>query len=92
MNQSNNANEALNDVATALLWCFGLGVVFLLLWFGMLVLQGDLVYDWHSRFFDISRQQFDVLHYLLMALWKLAIFGLFLLPYVGLKLVLRKSR
>ena len=90
MNPSDNVKETLNTVAAVLLWCFGLGVALLLFWFVMLTLMGDLVYDWHSRFFGISREQFNALHYLMMGFWKAAIFVLFLFPYVGIKLALRK--
>ena len=92
MNGSANLDESLRVVATILLWCFGLGLVLLLMWFGLLVFMGDFVYNVHARFFQISRQQFDSLHYLAMILAKMAVFGLFLFPYVGIRVVLRKTR
>ena len=88
MNASENFSEALNAVAKILLWCFGLGVVFILLWFGLLVLAGDFVYSWHAEFFQIPREQFEALNYLGLMLAKVAIFELFLFPYVGIRLVL----
>jgi hypothetical protein len=91
MNRSSNVNDVLDTVAAILLWCFGLGVAFLLLWFGLLLLVGDFIYEFHGRWFQISREQFDALHYLGLMLAKVAIFWLFLLPYVGIKMVLRKK-
>jgi hypothetical protein len=90
MNGSANLDESLRVVATILLWCFGLGMALLLVWFGLLVFLGDFVYDVHARFFQIPRQQFDTLHYLAMMLTKIGLFNLFLFPYVGIRVALRK--
>jgi len=90
MNGSANLDASLRVVATILLWCFGLGIALLFIWFGLLVFMGDFVYEVHARFFQIPRQQFDTLHYQAMILTKMAIFGLFLFPYVGIRIVLRK--
>jgi len=92
MNGSANLDESLRVVATILLWCFGLGMALLLIWLGLLVFLGDFVYDVHAKFFQIPRQQFDTLHYLALILAKMAIFGLFLFPYVGIRIALRKTR
>jgi len=92
MNGSANLHESLRVVATILLWCFGLGMALLIIWFSLLLFLGDFVYEVHAKFFQIPRQQFDSLHYLAMILAKMAIFGLFLFPYVGIKIVLRKTR
>jgi hypothetical protein len=89
MNESANGTEVLNAVARILLWCFGLGLASILLWFGLLVLMGDFVYSWHAKFFQISREHFEALHYLGLMLTKAAIFELFLFPYVGIRIVLR---
>ena len=91
MNESANLNTVLNAVANILLWCFGLSVVFILLWVGLLVLMGEFVYNWHANFFQIPREQFEVLHYLGLMLAKVAVFELFLFPYLGIRLVLRNS-
>jgi hypothetical protein len=91
MNESANARELLDAVATILLWSFGLGVVLVLLWFGLLVLAGDLVYNLHAKFFQIPREQFEALHYLGLMLAKVAVFMLFLFPYVGIRIVLWKT-
>ncbi len=91
MNHSSNLSDVLNAVAAILLWCFGLGAALMLLWLGMLLLAGDLIYDFHGRWFQISRERFDALHYQGLVLAKVALFWLFLLPYVGIKMVLRKA-
>ena len=79
MNGSANMRAVMDAVARILLWCFGLGLVFILLWFGMLVLAGDAVYNLHAKWFvQISREHFDALHYLGLMLFKVAVFLLFL--------------
>lgn len=92
MNQANDMETNLEIAARVLLWCFGLSILVLLFWVAMIVLLGDTVYGFHSKFFEISRQQFDVVHYAGMALFKTGAFGLFLFPYVGIRMVLRARK
>jgi hypothetical protein len=41
------------------------------------------MYGLHSRWFHVSVEQFDALHYVGMALYKLGILLLNLVPYIG---------
>ncbi len=47
------------------------------------------MYQLHSRWFHLSREQFDALHYASMALYKLGILLLNLVPYIALRVVRR---
>jgi hypothetical protein len=80
----------MNMTAKVLLRCFLLGLALLLLWFVMVWLFGDFVYRVHSYFFDITWGQFETIHYAGMMALKLVIFTFFLLPYIAIRLVLRK--
>jgi Family of unknown function (DUF6868) len=79
-----------DTAAGALLWCFVFSVAVLLCWFALIALCGGWVYEWHSKFSDITREQFNLAHYAGMGLMKLGAFTLFLFPFIGIKLARRK--
>ena len=91
MSDSNTIDELLAKLAQVLIRCFVLGLVTLLLWGCAMMLAGDLAYNIHVKFVPITRQQFDVIHYTGMLMFKAAVFVLFFFPYIGIRLVLRKQ-
>lgn len=85
-----DTNEILEVTSQVLIRCVVIGMVVLLIWWGALAFMGDLAYDTHSKFIPISRPQFDVIHYAGMLTTKAAVSLLFLIPYVAIRLVIRK--
>ena len=80
------------DVTAAMLIrCFLGGMVLLMVWFAWFAIAGDWIYQVHSRWFQIPRQSFDAIHYAGMAVTKIAIIVFFLLPWIAIKLLLRKK-
>jgi hypothetical protein len=77
--------EMVRDV---LLWSTLINWGILLLWFFMIVFARDWVYRLHTRWFRLSREDFDKLHYGLMGGFKLLIFFFNLVPYIALRIVL----
>ncbi|GLX84621.1 hypothetical protein tloyanaT_08730 [Thalassotalea loyana] len=76
------------ELAVKLLaWCLILNYGVLLLWFIILVLAKPFLFKMHSRWFDISYEQFNQMNYIAFALYKILVFVFFLAPYVGLKLL-----
>ena len=45
-----------------------MGVIVLLIWWGALELFGDFAYSVHSKIAPMSRQQFDIIHYVGMVI------------------------
>lgn len=88
--QENN-REFFETVARVLIRCFWGGLLLLLIWLIVYLAATDWLYALNARWFSISRQQFDVIHYCGMAAMKIAIIILFLIPYACLRLVLRKN-
>lgn len=84
-------NNLLEAVAGVCLWCFVLSICLLLLWFVFYLVVGDWVYSIHSRWFELSKNEFERLSYYGMAFIKTVTFLFFLFPYVAIKLVLRKK-
>jgi hypothetical protein len=70
-----------------LLWCLVINYGILLLWFLVFWLGHDWMFRLHSRWFHLSRERFDSIHYGCMAVYKLGILLLNLAPYVALRLI-----
>lgn len=85
-------DEVLEVAAQVLIRCTIMGVVVLLIWWGVLEVFGDLAYSIHSRIFPMSRQQFDLVHYTGTLMTKAAVSLLFFLPYIALRLVMKKRK
>ncbi len=76
------------DVARNILWwCTVIDYVVLIWWFLFFRFAHDGMYRLHSRWFRISMEQFDVVHYTAMAIYKIGILLFNLVPYVALLLV-----
>jgi hypothetical protein len=85
----NDNHDQLELLAWALIRCFLLAVLLLALAGVGCLVFGDWGYGFHSRFFEITRPQYDLVMYSGMAFVKLTAFVFFLIPYVALRLVLR---
>jgi len=73
----------------ALLWCAVINYGILLGWFLSFVLAHDWMYLSHSRWFHLSVEQFDMLHYAGMSIFKLGIILLNVVPYIALHIARR---
>ena len=76
----------------ALLWCAIINYGILLVWFLAFILAHDWMYLFHSKWFRLSVEQFDILHYAGMAIFKVGIILLNLVPYIALHLSLKSGR
>ena len=68
-------------------WCSLINIGILLYWFMMFTQAHDWVYQLHSKWFQISVEQFDVIHYKAMAGFKLSIFVLNIAPWLALQIM-----
>ena len=75
------------SVRRALLWCALLNYGILVVWFLFFMLAHDWMYLFHSRWFHISVEQFDLLHYAGMSIYKIGILLFNLVPFVALHIV-----
>lgn len=90
MNNTNVIDEALEVLEQVLIRCTVMGVIVLLLWSGVLELAGDFAYGVHAKIAPMSRQQFDIIHYVGMLMTKAGIAILFFFPYIAIRLVRKK--
>ena len=71
----------------ALLWCTVINYGVLVVWWLVFLLAHDWMYRLHGRWFHLSMDQFDALHYGGMALFKIGILLFNLVPYIALRIV-----
>jgi hypothetical protein len=76
----------INQLEEALLWCVGINYALLLIWAGIFVYAHDWMYRIHTRWFRLSFETFDTLHYAGLTIYKLGIILLNLVPLVALYL------
>jgi hypothetical protein len=67
-----------------LLWCTIINYSVLLVWFLVFRYAHDWMFGLHGRWFRLSVERFDAIHYAAMAIYKLGIFLFNLVPYVVL--------
>ncbi len=67
-----------------LLWCTILNYAMLLLWFIFFMSARDFMMRLHGRWFKMTGEQFDAIHYAGMAFYKIGIFLFNLAPLVAL--------
>ncbi len=76
--------EIVRDV---LAWCAVINVGLLLWWVLFLTLAHDLAYRVHGKWFKLSVERFDVIHYSGMLFFKICIFLFNIVPYLALRIV-----
>ena len=74
-------------IRSFLLWCTVINYGILLVWYVVFALAHDWIRRLYGRWFRLSDDQFDSLHYLGMAIYKIGIFLFNLVPYVALCIV-----
>jgi len=74
-----------------LLWCTIINYLILLLWFAAFSLAHDWMVNLHGRWFRLTAAQFDALHYGGMAIYKIGILLLNLVPYIAVNIVARHA-
>ncbi len=77
----------LETVRSVLAWCSLIDIVFLICWFLFFTLAHDWTYRYHNKWFKLSVETFDTIHYAGMGLFKIGIFLFNLVPYFALRIV-----
>ncbi len=68
-------------------WCAVINLGLLLWWFLFVVLAHDWTYRVHSKWFRLTEEKFDTVHYSGMGIFKMLIFFFNLVPYFALRIV-----
>ena len=68
-------------------WCSVIDIGLLLCWYLFFTFAHDWMYRFHTKWFNLSVDTFDAIHYSGMALFKIGIFLFNLGPYLALRIV-----
>jgi len=74
-------------IREALLWCTVINMGILLYWFLFIVFAHDWVYRVHGKWFKLSVEKFDAIHYAGISFFKICIYFFNLVPYFALRIV-----
>lgn len=69
-----------------LLWCAIVNYAVLFVWFFAFVFAKRSLLRLHDRWFRLSQNQFDVIHYSGMAAYKIAVLSWNVAPYIALRI------
>jgi hypothetical protein len=76
-----------NAIKDFLLFCVILNYVILFIWAGVFIFAHDGLYRMHSRWFRLTAETFDAVHYAGLGIYKIGILLLNLVPFIGLCLL-----
>lgn len=68
-------------------WCTLINIALLLWWLLFVIFARDFTYSLHTKWFNISREKFDAIHYKLMGVFKMGVILFNLVPYLALRIV-----
>ena len=72
----------------ALGWVAILNIVLLLVWAGLFIFARPWMVKLHSRWFKLSPEVFDAMHYAGMGLYKIGIWMFLIIPYLVLRFLI----
>jgi hypothetical protein len=76
----------LEAVRAFLLWCTVIDYVVLIVWFLCFMFAHSWLHALHSRWFRLTREQFDAMHYGGMSIYKIGILLFNLVPFIALSI------
>lgn len=79
--------ESMSVLQQVLGWCALINFTILTAWFAVFTLAGNWMRRLHGRWFRMSPERFDAIHYAGMAIYKLGILLFNLVPYLVLRLI-----
>ena len=77
----------LEAIRSALAWCTVINLGLLTWWFLFFILAHDWTYRFHSKWFNLSVEKFDSIHYAGIAFFKSLVIMFNLVPYLALRIV-----
>jgi hypothetical protein len=78
---------SIETLRSFLLACTVINYAILMVWFLAFMMAHDTLHRLHSRWFRLSADQFDAIHYAGMAIYKIGILLLNLAPYLALRMM-----
>ncbi len=89
---TDSTRDFFDTLGKILLRCWIFGFLLLLVWFGIYMLAGGVIYRMHGSMFDLGKHDLDVIHYCGMGFVKLVVILFFLFPWAAIRLELRRAK
>ncbi len=77
----------LEMIRSALGWCSIINMGLLLWWFFAITVLHDWVYKIHCKWFKLSVERFDEIHYTGITFFKITVFIFNIVPYFALRII-----
>jgi len=74
----------INELKDVLLCCLGINYSILFIWFCVFLFAHDALYRLHARWFKLTPESFDAIHYAGMSKYKIGVLLLNLAPWAAL--------
>lgn len=74
----------MTSITRLLIWNTVINYAVIFIWFGAFVFAHDWMYRLHTRWFKLSRETFDALHYAGMSVYKIGIMLFNLVPLLAI--------
>ena len=87
-----STRNILDTVAKILLHCWIFGSVLLVIWFGAALFMGETIHKFHGPLFGITKHELDIIFYSGMGILKLFVSVFFFIPWLSVRLVLKKEK
>ncbi len=69
------------------MWCLVINAGLLIWWFLFFIFAGDWMHRMHGKWFKLSKEQFNTIHYTGMAFYKICMLIFNLVPYIALCII-----
>jgi hypothetical protein len=69
------------------MWCSIINTGLLLVMFGIMIGAQEWAYKMHSRWFDISRKDFELALYWFLGIYKVLVFVFCIVPWIALSII-----
>jgi hypothetical protein len=89
---SDSTRDFFDTLAKVLLRCWIFGFVLLFIWLGAVLLMGETIHKLHGPMFGLSNHELDVIFYCWMGSLKLCMLVFFFIPWLAIRLMLRKAK
>jgi hypothetical protein len=85
--QKEEGTMTFETIRAVFAWCTVINMGLLIWWWLFFVLAHDWMYRCHCKWFKLSEERFDAIHYGGLAIFKLGIFMFNLVPYLAMRIV-----
>ncbi len=77
----------IETIRQALLWCAVINYGILLIWFLVFIAARDFIFRLHGKWFRLSIEHFDAVHYVGMTIFKIGVLLFNVVPLIALSIV-----